>query len=81
MTAMAEGEELRDGIRLAERLGGQEDAFVAPIHLPVLDPSEVRLKPSRAGRTKTEPGASRRALAKFAVNLTADVPRATGGGA
>jgi hypothetical protein len=32
MTAMAEGEELRDGIRLAQRLGGQKDAFVAPIH-------------------------------------------------
>ena len=33
MAAMAEGEELRDSIRLAERLGGQEDALVAPIHL------------------------------------------------
>ena len=32
MTAMAEGEELRDGIRLAERLGGEKDALVAPIH-------------------------------------------------
>jgi hypothetical protein len=32
MTAMAKGEKLRDGIRLAERLGGEKDALVGPIH-------------------------------------------------
>ena len=81
MTAMAEGEELRDGIRLAERLGGQEDALVAPIHLPVLDPSEVRLKPSRAGGVKAVARRVSPGHAKFAGNLTAVIPRATGGGA
>src|SRR6185312_6332922 len=50
MTAMAEREELSDGIRLAQRLGGEEDALVGPIHLAVLDRSEVRLKPSRQNR-------------------------------
>ena len=33
MTPMAKGEELGNGTRLAEQLGTEEDAFVAPIHV------------------------------------------------
>ena len=77
MAAMAEGEQLRHGIRLAERLGGQEDAFVAPIHLPVLDPSEARLKPSRPVGVEGWPDASAPGQ-NYAGSLTAAVPRATG---
>jgi hypothetical protein len=65
MAAMAESEELRDSIRLAERLGGQKDALVAPIHLAVLDPSEARLKLHERSALRVA-GATRRADAKIA---------------
>ena len=32
MAPMAKGEKLGDGVRLAERLGAEKDAFVAPVH-------------------------------------------------
>ena len=33
MASMAKGQNLSDHVRLAERLGGEEDAFVAPVHV------------------------------------------------